>query len=153
MIISLIIFGLSLMAFIYVRSAITKEHQAQRRELKRRHAELCAQYESLSAEKAGLMVESANLTKQISKLKNSHASDSFSPPVSSRKSPKKNSEGNNVASYLLTNGLISLEQHQKALTTMQTLKLDLLSTCLTLGFIDEQTALEINDRFKTTSGT
>ncbi|MGE4293604.1 MAG: hypothetical protein AB7E32_15510 [Desulfovibrio sp.] len=148
MILSIIILTLSLAAFLFFRSAISKDHNAQRQDLKRRHAELQAQFDHLCAQKKSLAVEAATLDRQISKMKCTDAPER--PLVTTQPPPKKAKLTGNerVASYLLTNGLISLEQHQRAAATMRTLKLDLIGTCLTLGFIDESTALEVNDHLR-----
>ncbi|MGL1862079.1 MAG: hypothetical protein OCC46_06110 [Pseudodesulfovibrio sp.] len=45
-----------------------------------------------------------------------------------------------VSRYLLKEGKISLEQNENALDKMETMKLDFLGTCLTLGYIDINTA-------------
>lgn len=49
-------------------------------------------------------------------------------------------ECDKVSRYLIKEGKITLEQDEKAKTKMETLKMDYLGACLTLGYIDIQTA-------------
>jgi hypothetical protein len=49
-------------------------------------------------------------------------------------------ENEKISRYLLAQGKITLEQSQKAFDKMNTLQMDYLAVCLTMGFIDLETA-------------
>jgi hypothetical protein len=46
-------------------------------------------------------------------------------------------------SYLITNGLITVEQHAKAMSLKEKMRMDVVSVCLALGFIDQPTAKRV----------
>lgn len=49
-------------------------------------------------------------------------------------------ENEKISRYLIQEGKITLEQHEKTIQKMDVLQMDYLGTCLALGFIDLQTA-------------
>ncbi|SKA77867.1 hypothetical protein SAMN02745704_01055 [Paucidesulfovibrio gracilis DSM 16080] len=142
MIIYIILFILSLAAFFYVRSSITQDHHQRRQGYKEAHATLINQYEELLREQNEINSEIKTLTQQI--IRSQHDAPPLRPGRVSKNAP--NSE-EALSAHMLTSGLITLEQHEKATHTMQTMKLDLLGTCLALGFIDEDTVLELKKMF------
>ena len=63
----------------------------------------------------------------------------------------KDSPDDKVSRYLVQKGLISLEQSEKVTGKMKTLQMDFLGTCLTLGYIDLDTAKATLKATKVTS--
>ncbi len=49
-------------------------------------------------------------------------------------------ESDMVSRYLIKEGKITMEQNEKVLGKMETMKMDFLATCLTMGYIDIKTA-------------
>lgn len=148
MIITLLLFVASLAGFLYLRCGITRDQLAQREAYKRQHQDLVHQYQHLCAEKKRLAVEASELNGRISKLQTKRERFSaVQQQLFDTNGPGKISQ-RDVSGYLLTNGLISVEQHKKALATMRTLKLDLIGTCLALGYIDEKVAMDAEKVFR-----
>lgn len=142
----IILFCISLAAFLYIRRSITRDHLAQRHDLKCEHAKLVQKYERLRAEQMRLTSEVSILHQSLIRSKNApdNSDGTFLPRKKSKKDKFKDDA---ISSFMLSNGIISVEQYQKATATMLTMKHDLLTTCLTLGFVDNSTAEGIRNRF------
>ncbi len=58
------------------------------------------------------------------------------PPIEKERPPSHKEEAERVSQYMLSHGLLTVEQNEKAMQKMSTLRMDFLGVCLTLGYID-----------------
>ncbi|WP_147821215.1 hypothetical protein [Salidesulfovibrio onnuriiensis] len=58
------------------------------------------------------------------------------PPIETDKPPTRKEEAERLSQYMLSHGMLTVEQAEKALKKMSSLRMDYLGVCLTLGFID-----------------
>ncbi|MEF2146106.1 MAG: hypothetical protein V3573_11730 [Desulfovibrionaceae bacterium] len=141
-------FGLSLVLFSLLRNQISKSHELERQTLKNAHSELRAKYEQLLRTQALLRNELNELGTRIAFL-HAQAQERTAARIKKLASPQDKRERENaLGDLLVSQGFITLEQHQKALSSKESMKMDILSTCLTLGFIDADTANKVLSHFQ-----
>lgn len=149
MIVYFLLFLLSVLAFFYFRSSITQEHFRRREKSKQEHAKLVERYEELLLEQQEINREISELDQHITRMQYGYEGESASHSPSPSDQDESVEEA--LSSHMISTGLLSLEQYQKAKHTMQTMKLDLLGTCLALGFITESAVRELKTQFPSAS--
>lgn len=65
------------------------------------------------------------------------------PPIEKDKPPSRKEEAERLSQYMLSHGMLTVEQTEKALKKMSSLRMDYLGICLTLGYIDLKKAKAI----------
>jgi len=127
-------------SLVFIYRTISMSHILQMNNLEDKRQRITNQYEFLRDQKRDLLKEKANKENELATLRNSQEGIKT---ISSRDLPLGGSQDTpdeKVSRHLIRKGLISLEQSEKAMGKMKTLKMDFLGTCLALGFIDLDTA-------------
>lgn len=125
---------------LFLYRTISMARTLKLNQLEDQRQRLQSKYEYLRDQKQELTKELAARENQLATLRNSQ--DGIKT-VSSRDlnlADAKDNPDDTISRYLLKKGLISLEQSEKVQAKMATLHMDFLGTCLTLGYIDLETA-------------
>jgi len=115
---------------------------SQKRSIKEKYSSSLKRRNELKNELAGKK-DSLDLLLQPQKQKEINAS-----PIK-KIDPNKNKNHEKISRYLIQRGKITMEQNLKVLKKMETLQMDYLSVCMTLGFIDLDTtkqAIEMSSK-------
>jgi len=130
---------------------ITMSHTFQMNALEDRRQRITNQYEFLRNQKQELLKEVARKENELATLRNSQEGIKTISSRDLNLAESKDSPDDKVSRYLVQKGLISLEQSEKVTGKMKTLQMDFLGTCLTLGYIDLDTAKATLKATKVTS--
>jgi len=140
MFILLIILILAAFGLMFMFRSISMARTLRINALEEMRQEVNNKYEFLREQKQDLVKTLAEKENQLSTLRNSQ--DGIKT-VSARElnlADAKDSPDEKVSSYLIKLGAITMEQNEKVRTKMKTLNMDFLGTCLTLGYVDLETA-------------
>ncbi|EGB13936.1 hypothetical protein DND132_0721 [Pseudodesulfovibrio mercurii] len=131
------LFGLALAAFFIIFRMISKYRYTTMNELYNLQNELETRHQSLRDRKRDLQRELTTKEQALAALK-SDRGDVRSISVADLESVEMD-ENEKMGRYLLNQGKITREQHNRALKKMEILKMDYLGVCVALGFIDLET--------------
>jgi hypothetical protein len=131
------LFGLFLAIFFVVFRMISKYRYATMNELHNRQNELETRHQSLRDQKRDLERDQANKEQALAALR-SDQGDIRGISVADLEAAEAD-ENEKIGRYLLNQGKISREQHDRALKKMEVLKMDYIGVCMALGFIDLET--------------
>jgi F0F1-type ATP synthase membrane subunit b/b' len=138
MTIPLIILALALALCLFIRHALSVARDRELGLLEMRRKNIREKHDFILAKKKELTAELADKERELATLRNSGEGIKA---ISTRDLETTDVDENEKASrYLLAQGKITLEQNQKAFDKMNTLQMDYLAVCLTMGFIDLETA-------------
>lgn len=135
---TLILCGLCLGIFLAVRSAMSGWRDRELGALESRNRAVRAKYEAVLARKRDLARELEDKERALAGLRTNV--EGIKTISAHDLDIDGSDETERVSRYLLSQGKLSLEQSQKAQDKMTTLQMDYLAVCLTLGFIDLNTA-------------
>jgi hypothetical protein len=137
---SLILLAMGATLFGIIRRTISSARDTQLDLLDARKRAAQALYDEALSHKRELAREAADKERTLATLRNS---GNGIRTISSRDLKiEEEDDSEKVSRYLISQGKISLEQNQKTLDKMNILQMDYLAVCLTLGFIDLETAEE-----------
>ncbi len=134
----LIILAAGLFIFFYFYRGITQKKVSEKFSLENKKQSAQNKYEFMVGHRRSLKEELADKERQLQTLRNSQ--EGIKTISASDLDISDVSDDEKVSRYLIQEGKISLEQNEKVLNKMDTLQMDFLGTCLTLGFIDAKTA-------------
>ncbi|MFH1913756.1 MAG: hypothetical protein ABIK45_05735 [Pseudomonadota bacterium] len=138
----LTLLGLGLVAFTMLRRMLSIRRDAELASLDGRLRTVRDRFESTLARKRDLTRELEDKELELTTLRNSGEGLRTTPLFDIDTETIDESE--RVSRHLISKGKISLEQSQKAFDKMDTLQMDYLAVCLTLGFIDLDTAKSVS---------
>jgi predicted nuclease with TOPRIM domain len=141
-----IILGSALAFFVTVFRALSRHRYTTLIQLNNERQEMDTLHQSLSKQKRELQRERTNKEQTLCSLKNKRG-DIPTVTVDALEALEMN-ENDKISRYLLGRGKISMEQHERAIQKMNILKMDYLSVCLTLGFIDLETSKKVQKASK-----
>jgi len=131
------LFGLFLAIFFVAFRMISKYRYATMNELNNRQNELETRHQSLRDQKRGLERDLVNKGQALANLRNNQG-DIRGITVADLEAAEAD-ENEKIGRYLLNQGKITQEQHDRALKKMEILKMDYIGVCMALGFIDLET--------------
>jgi len=139
MIISIIIILAALLLFGLFFRAISMNKMAKLQEMEAQKKDIMTKYEFIRDQKRELTNELSRKEQQLATL---HMSGEGIKTLSSREIniDSEDSPDEKISRYLLQKGTINLEQSEKVHQKKATLQMDFLGICLTLGYIDLETA-------------
>lgn len=136
-----VILMVSLAAFFVVYNTLSAGFAQRRKKLAEEHRKVMEQLRRLDAERKELSKELAETERELERTRKGLKTVILPPEqTAGPDKPEKADPDTDVANYLIKNGHITMEQHEKALAARSTMQLDLASVCVTLGFIDAATA-------------
>lgn len=111
------------------------------------YQKLVDQVSRLEKEKRQLSEELAKLEKEYTFLKHDiRPTTNLAAKLSVGE--KESSRDERMGNYMLTQSMITLEQHDKAKKMLPQLHMDFASACLALGYIDNPTTVEVQKQVK-----
>jgi hypothetical protein len=131
------LFGLFLAMFFIAFRMISKYRYATMSELNNRQNELETRHQSLRNQKRDLERDLAGKEQALASLRSSQG-DIRGITVADLEAAEAD-ENEKIGRYLLNQGKITREQHDRALKKMEILKMDYIGVCMALGFIDLET--------------
>jgi phage gp36-like protein len=134
------LFGLFLAIFFVAFRMISKYRYATMNELQNRQNELETRHHSLREQKRDLDREVVNKEQALATLRSTQG-DIRGITVADLEAAEAN-ENEKIGRYLLNQGKITREQHERALKKMEVLKMDYIGVCMALGFIDLETGTQ-----------
>lgn len=138
MTISIILFILCALGFLFFFRMSSHNRENNLNSLNRDRQEIEAKYEFMRNQRRELKQELTQKQDELTKLRtNPEGIKTF---TADELGLDDTDESEKISRYLLSQGKMSLEQHQKVLQKMETLKLDYIGVCMALGFIDLETA-------------
>lgn len=140
MFIFLLILIVAAIGLVFLYRAISMAHTLQMNTLEDQRQRITNQYEFLRDQKQELTREVARKENELATLRNSQDGIKTLSSRDLNLAESKDNPDDKVSRYLVKKGLISLEQSEKVAGKMKTLHMDFLGTCLTLGYIDLDTA-------------
>lgn len=138
MTLAFVLLGLGLAAFVTIRHALSARRDAELAALEGRLRAAHERYETALARKRDMARQLEDKERQLAAMQN--GGEGIRAISLSDIETDETDENEQISRYLLSRGKISLEQSQKAHDKMNTLQMDYLAVCLTLGFIDLETA-------------
>ncbi|WP_285906871.1 hypothetical protein [Pseudodesulfovibrio pelocollis] len=138
MTLSLALLGLGLVAFAMLRRLFSLRRDAELASLENRLGTVRDRFESILARKRDLARELDDKERELATRRSNGEGIQTLPMFDL--GTETIDENERVSRYLVSKGKITLEQSQKAFDKMGTLQMDYLAVCLTLGFIDLDTA-------------
>ena len=136
----LFIFLAVLLLFGFFFRAISMAKTARIQELEAKKQDVVSKYEFLRDQKRELTSELSRKEQQLATLHNSGEGIKTLSAKEMNIDSSVDSPDEKISRYLLQKGTINLEQSEKVRQKMETLHMDFLGTCLTLGYIDLKTA-------------
>jgi hypothetical protein len=134
------LFGLFLAIFFVAFRMISKYRFATMNELKNRQNELEMRHQSLRDQKRDLERDVINKEQVLASLR-SKQGDIRGITVADLEAAEAD-ENEKIGRYLLNQGKITREQHERTLKKMEILKMDYIGVCMALGFIDLETGMQ-----------
>ena len=134
------IFLVVLLLFGLIFRGISMAKTARIQELEAKKQDIISKYEFLREHKRELTSELAQKEQQLATLHNSGEGIKILSAKEMNIDSSVDSPDEKISRYLLQKGTINLEQSEKVRLKMETLHMDFLGTCLTLGYIDLKTA-------------
>lgn len=132
----LLIGVLAVVFFIY--HSISQKAAMQLNALEKQRATLVQRYEFMVDQRKALKEEVKDKERELTTLRNN---ESGLKTISARDLELDEvDENDKVSRYLIQKGKLTLEQNERVLKKMETLQMDYLGVCLTLGLIDMKTA-------------
>ncbi|WP_338667108.1 hypothetical protein [Pseudodesulfovibrio methanolicus] len=143
------LFGLFLAIFFIAFRMISKYRYATMNELNNRQNELETRHQSLRDQKRDLERDLVNKEQALASLRSSQG-DIRGITVADLEAAEAD-ENEKIGRYLLNQGKITREQHDRALKKMEILKMDYIGVCMALGFIDLETGRQAEKAGKLSS--
>lgn len=135
------IFAIALILFVFLYRTISLFRVKVCAELRHEQKQIQAWFEAQKERKRELAQELAEKEQLLASLRANHTGYKG---ISIEALSSDEADDNDKASrHLLSKGLISLEQNESALKKMSILKMDFLSVCMALGYIDLETSRKI----------
>lgn len=132
----LIIALLAIVFFIY--RSISQQAAMKLNALEKQRINLIQRYEFMREQRKTLKAEVSEKERQLTTLRNNESG--LRTISASDLDIDEVDDNEKLSRYLIQEGKISLEQNEKVLRKMETLQMDYLGVCLTLGLIDIKTA-------------
>ena len=129
-----------LLLFGFFFRAISMAKMAKIQELEAQKQDIMSKYEFMRTQKRELESEVSKKEQQLATLHNSGEGIKTLSAKDLNIASSADSPDEKISRYLLQKGTINLEQSEKVRQKMETLHMDFLGTCLTLGYIDLKTA-------------
>jgi hypothetical protein len=145
------LFGLFLAFFFIAFRMISKYRYATMNELNNRQNELETRHQSLRDQKRDLERDLINKEQALAALRSSQG-DIRGITVADLEAAEAD-ENEKIGRYLLNQGKITREQHDRALKKMEILKMDYIGVCMALGFIDLETGRQAEKAGKLSTPT
>lgn len=147
MILFICILALSGVAFFVAYNYLSASFRTSQKLLHADHQKLVDQVSRLDSEKRELAAELAELEKQFTLLKHdikptAHLASKILV------NEDESSKDERMGDFMVSQGMITLEQHEKAMKRAAQLKMDFAATCQALGFIDQQTATAVKKQIQ-----
>lgn len=136
-----LLFGLSLAAFFIIFRMISKYRYATMNELNNQQYEITSRHESMRTQKRDLQREIATKEQALATLK-SNVGAVRSISVADLEVASGSNENEKIGQYLMNQGKLTREQHERAIKKMEVLKMDYIGVCMALGFIDLETGTQ-----------
>lgn len=138
MTVSLILLSVLLLGTFFAYKAISQKCTLELHALEKKKVQLTQKYEFMIEQRKQLKNELKDKERQLATLRNN---ESGIKTISSKDLDIiEVDENEKVSRYLIQEGRITLEQNEKVLQKMGTMQMDYLGVCLTLGYIDIETA-------------
>ncbi|GAB7023474.1 hypothetical protein [Salidesulfovibrio brasiliensis] len=144
----LLIFGASLLLTVWAYRAIVNGMRTRLRELAVEEREIEERYLHLSRRKKQLDKELKELETQAILTQKDISAANYAMEMEEigqdRKSQGISDEDTKRASeYMISKGLITIDQNERAMNKMEAMNMDFLGVCITLGYIDLETAKNV----------
>ena len=137
----LLFFGLSMVIFIFLYRQVTLYRVRVFNELRHEQSRAQSHFDAMAGRKRELAQELAEKEALLSKLRNNRGKAAPAPTRDQDLDHMDQTE--KISRHLLSHGLITLEQNERALQKMNILKMDFLGVCAALGFVDLKTSQEV----------
>jgi sortase (surface protein transpeptidase) len=138
MLIPLLILIVAIFIFLLIYRAISQNKISKENELETQKKTAKSNYEFMRNQKKELTEELQEKERQLTTLYNNQ--EGIKTISIKDLDVEEVDEKEKVGRYLLQGGKITLEQNEKVLQKMELLQMDYLGVCMTLGFIDLETA-------------
>ena len=138
MIIPIIILAIVAGVFLLIYRTISQDKVSKLRALESQKKTAKSKYEFMLAQKRELQKESEEKGKQLISLQNNQ--EGIKTISLDDLDVEEVDESEKVSRYLIQEGKITVEQNEKVLKKMDILQMDYLGVCITLGFINLDTA-------------
>ena len=129
-----LILGFIFLLFLVIFRLISQHRVTTISRLTSQQQEVQTRYDFMVSQKKELKKEAADKEQKLATLKNR------SQGIKAISAEDLNGEEEDttvkISRYLVSQGMITMEQNEQALKKMEVMKMDFLSICLTLGFID-----------------
>ncbi|MGE4504130.1 MAG: hypothetical protein AB7D51_02200 [Desulfovibrionaceae bacterium] len=142
MLLFFILVGVSLVLFFLLYNYMATIYAARRKAIEGEFRKVTDTLRRMEQEKYALSTELSDLESNLTL-----AQHDMRPTPQPRPNPARAEVAEDKdqirGSYLITNGLITVEQHAKAMSLKEKMRMDVVSVCLALGFIDQPTAKRV----------
>ena len=136
----ILVFGISLLIFIFLYRQVTLYRVRVCNDLNNEQTKIQARFKATVERKRELVQELADKEIRLATLRNYGGR---APSVATGKLDLDEPDiTERISRHLLSNGIITLEQNERALQKMEVLRMDFLGVCAALGFIDLKTSQE-----------
>ncbi|MCJ2164082.1 MULTISPECIES: hypothetical protein [unclassified Pseudodesulfovibrio] len=132
------ILGFILLLFLVIFRLISQHRVTTINRLTSQQQEVQARYDFMVSQKRELKREAVDKEQKLATLKNK--SQGIKTISAEDLDFEEEDATVKVSRYLVSQGMITMEQNEQALKKMEVMKMDFLSICLTLGFIDLETS-------------
>ncbi|MEF2230406.1 MAG: hypothetical protein V3571_05720 [Pseudodesulfovibrio sp.] len=140
MFILLLIILLAAFGLIFLFRSISMNRTYRVNALEEQRQKVKSKYEYLRGQKQDLAKTLEEREHQLTTLRNNQDGIKTLSSKELNLAESKNSPDDKVSRYLVKTGAITMEQNEKVLVKMKTLNMDFLGTCLTLGYVNLETA-------------
>lgn len=153
MLIPLILLVLIAAAALFFFRLITQSKVSSINSLANYLQKVQSKYEFLAKRKSELKAELARKEQELATLKNNQ--EGIKTYSAADLNITEEDENEKLSRFLISSGKITMEQNEKVMNKMDILKMDYLSACMALGFIDLETSKKVkkanrsNPRLKT----
>ena len=130
----IMVFGISLAVFFFLYRQVTLYRVRVFNDLQNEQSRVQARYKATLERKQELTQELMEKESRLAALRSNGGRAPITPPKDLAVDELDITE--KVSRHLLANGLITLEQNERALQKMPLLRMDFLGACAALGFID-----------------
>ena len=136
----LMILLLAAIGLLFLFRSISMTRTIRLNALEEQRQEVNNKYEFLREQKKDLAKTLAEKETQLTTLRNNQDGIKTVSSKELNLADAKDNPDDKISHYLLKTGSITMEQNEKVRVKMKTLNMDFLSTCLTLGYVDLETA-------------
>ena len=136
----LLILLLAAIGLFFLFRSISMTRTYRLKALEEQRQEVNNKYEYLREQKKDLAKLLAEKEQQLTTLRNNQDGIKTVSSKELNLAEAKDNPDDKISRYLIKTGAITMEQNEKVLAKMKTLNMDFLGACLTLGYVDIDTA-------------